>query len=410
MIGFKAPNGNVILLEAPQGGQDVLDLTQYHTDPYNPDDTMAPPDNNDPNVYVYFPDPSKNKENGKPQPDSNGLNFQSPTYTDATFPANTGPINQGILWWISKISAPPPPWFWYMKSFELLAFSFFGGSGGSIGNLHWGYRGFQLLNYYPVIWILSENNPLQPMGSAGAESLEDAALNGYQEFQAEDYADAFRNWNGIGIPNFAAYTAGSGPSFIEAPYGILPMQDPPIPSAQFQYAVPNIWQLTGLTQPNLTNPNLPYNGTTNPYLPPTTAQASTAANTFANFWNHVANALNDLFPTWVPNGQFGAGSGGTITPQPNGWKWKTPYYWPNVTRSSEFQNGIPTLLLEGGGGPAFPIEEYAPINIWNCGVGTLDPAEWNLSNVGTLMPMQWANPKPNPKFNPNPNPDPDPDA
>jgi hypothetical protein len=413
-ITFLGPNGNVILLSVPPGGNGDTDLTVYGTDPYNPDDTAAPPDNPDPNVYVNFPDPSKNlvggANSGQPQPSSNGINMQSPPYTNQQTSSNTGPISQGILWWISKISAPPPPWFWYMKAFELLAFSFFGGSGGSIGDLHWGYRGFQLLNYYPVIWILSENNPLQPMGSAGAGSLEDAALNGYQEYMNGDYGSAFQNWSGIGIPNFQAYTAGSGPSFVEAPYGILPMQDPPIPTSQFQYAVPNIWQLTGLTQPNLTHKNLPYNATTNPYLAPSTEQASTAANTFANFWNNVANKLNALFPTWVPNGQFGAGSGGTITPQPNGWKWKTPYYWPNVTRSQEFQNGIPTLLLESMGGPAFPIEEYAPINIWNCGVGNLDPAEWNLSNLGTLMPMQWPDPKPNPKFNPNPNPVPDPDA
>ena len=414
LIAFAAPNRNTILIEAPKSNQNDIDLTQYGADPYNPDDTMAPPDNKDPNKYVYFPDPSKNQSggpnSGQPQNDLNGINMQSPTYTNATVPANTGPINQGILWWVSKISAPPPPWFWYMQIYELLAFSFFAGGGAGLAPVHWGYRGFQLTNWYPVIWILAENNPLQVMGIGGANSLEDAALNGYQEYMEGDYQDAFTNWGGIGIPNFAGYTAGAGPSFVEAPYGVLPMQDPPLPENLFQYAVPNIWQLTGLTQPNLTNPNKPYNGTTNPYLPPTTKQASTAANTFANFWNNCANTLNKLFTSWVPGGSNDPNGGGTITPQPNGWKWKTPYYWPNVTRSSEFQSGIPTLLLEGGGGPAFPIEEYDPINIWNCGVGTLDPGEWNLSGIGSLMPMQWKNPKPNPKFNPNPDPSPDPNS
>jgi hypothetical protein len=98
-LALRGPNGYESLLIIPDGAADEIDTTQYVIDD-NGD--KAPPDNTDPNPYVRWPEAGAGPWTGK-----------NPTASDGTAPPG---INQGPLWWITKLSSRP----------ALLALSFAG--------------------------------------------------------------------------------------------------------------------------------------------------------------------------------------------------------------------------------------------------------------------------------------------
>jgi len=361
-INFAGPDGNTYCMIVPKPGQDnseqvVIDATKYvDRDPFTGEEHV-PPDNTDANVYVSFPDKPKQ---------SQGANLKKAPTSDQT--GESGPINQGIFWWIKKISSPPRPWYWFATVQEPRAFSFFGNppQGQS-----WGYRGFKFFDFFPVIWILSVNNPLISMGSFGSPSLELCAEEG--------------NWDTTDdLPNVPGFnTLGGGGTF--APFGILPMTEPPVPTAQLPTSLPNIWQLTGLTQPPLADPTKPWNRQTNPYLNPTAAQAEACAKKFRDNWNATADGVNGLLegfqstssppdPRWPL-----APPGGS----PPGWAWSVPWYDPFIGNGSGmFGSGIQPGLPHH-----IPLEVFVPASVWKMDVGQLDPAIWDTTKA---PPVRWS--------------------
>lgn len=345
-ISFSMPDGNTKALIIPFGEQDTDDRTIYTTDPYT-GDTHAPPDNTDENVYVSFPSQSSGANLGAhPTSAQSGL---------------SGPINQGIFWWIKKISGLPDPWFWYATVQSPVAWSFFGVP-PIIASPSWSYRGFQLLNDFPVIWILSVNNPLQSLGSFGSPSLELCAEEG--------------NWDTSGdIPNgqvyFPSRGATSGLNLINntntfGPFGYLPVLDPPLPEPQWSDAVPNIWQLTGITQPNLVNPSQPYDHTKNPYKWPSSTVWEQVAKTFSSMWDSVTNGVNGSL------GDMTNGSG--IPSPPPGWDFAIPYTKVFASTAGSFQAGTVPFTI----GWAFPPEVFTVASAWSMAVDQLDQKKWDV--------------------------------
>ncbi len=387
-ISFGTTNVNNILLSIPPSKVVEIDTTKYVTDPYTGEEN-APPDNTDPNIYAFFP------------PNSAGASLGVDPVSQQT--GVVGPPSMGMFWWIKKISAAPQPWYWYAPPQTYLAFSAFFLDGASPCCRQYGYRGFQLLNFFPVDYGLGANFPLRPMGSFGSPSLDLCAREG--------------NWGSSDLRSFAFYPGvGFGPPGPYGPFGELPLIDPPLTkvsarsnplygSLDFPF-LPNIWQLTGLPQPNLTHPSLDWDPVTNPYLWPSSDLAERAANAFADNWNSVANACNAIETTWVPCGVYGCdgahpvpGPGFGIPPA--GWRWDIPFpadgvhfFGPINTglpvfgTTLAFQNAIPPGLGAGLTAPgALTIDVYSPVNIFTMRVGGahpglqpqdfLDPAIWD---------------------------------
>ena len=377
-INFGAPDGNNVCLLVPPSKVTDIDTTKYVTDPYTGEEN-APPDNTDPNIYAFFP------------PDSAGANLGATPVSQQTNIA--APPSLGVFWWIKKISSTPQPWYWYAPPQQYLASSFFSPLGPAPGlPRQFGYRGYYLFNDYPVTWILEANYPLVSMGSFGSDSLTLCAEIG--------------NWLVTGaIPNLT-FTPGPEDQQIGAfgPFGVIPMTDPPIPDNLLPLNVPNIWQLTGLPQPNLAHPSLPWDALKNPYLYPSDDLAERAAQAFNSNWNTCANATNlyeqqtfvgipEPFGSLVP--KFNNYS--LLPNPPPGWLWSTPYYIPGdpkykppgqLTGFGAFQNGIPVGMIGYDAAPAILIlGVYVPINVWTMRVGGthaipgspdyLDPKVWN---------------------------------
>lgn len=380
-INFVAPNNNNVCLVSPPSTIEDIDSTQYVTDPYT-GETNAPPDNTDPNIYAYFPE------------NSAGANLGTTPISSQTNKA--APPSLGLFWWIKKISSAPQPWYWYATPQTYLAFSAFFLDGASPCCRQYSYRGFQLLNFFPVDYGLGANYPLVPMGSFGSPSLDLCARTG--------------NWGSSDLRAFANYPGvGFGPGGPYGPFGVLPMVDPPCKTPQygaitFPY-LPNIWQLTGLTQPNLTHPSLPWDAVNNPYLFPSSDLAERAAVAFMNNWNSVANACNRIETTWVPCGLYGCDgahpvAGPALGNPPAGWNWAIPFprdgihfYGPIDTglpffgTTLAFQNAIPPGLGANTTAPgAITIDVYSPVNIFTMRVGG---AHANLATQDYLDPKIW---------------------
>ena len=362
----------------------IRDITKYTTDKYDTSSDPAPPDNKDNNVYASFPNNSAGPSLG-----ANPTSAQGATS-----------INQGPLWWIKKLSPTFQPWFWYCPAQIPLAFGFFAGGGAGLAPIHWGYRGFQLLNYFPVIWILAENNPLQPMGSFGADGATTPNGSGQYPKALDVSANAGPYQSGFpALPNAPPFQFGGSGTF--APFGMLPMlQGPPVPQAQWQYVVPTIWQMTGVKAPKI-NPNYPATGSY--YLPPTSDQAQEAAQTFADNWNSVATACNDIMYDYCYGAPAGPAGGGGLSlevgtdslgdPAPAGWKWDITYtnnY--SIFHTGTFANGLNPGIV---GDPAgLPLEIFVPATVATLAVGQLDPAKWNTqpcikNPLVTSAPTLW---------------------
>jgi hypothetical protein len=244
------------------------------------------------------------------------------------------------------------------------------------------------------------NLPLQSLGDFGSPSLELCAEEG--------------DWFTLGsIPTAPIYSASRGPDSDLTgnsvnpfgPFGVLPMLDPPEPDNMIDQTVPNIWQLTGLTQPNLANPSMPWDRVHNPYLFPKTDDAETCAKTFATNWQSVADGVNGAL----------AGLTGTPWPignPPPGWQWAIPWTWPHGPAGypyatwGAFQNGIQPELIGQDGTLNLPPEIFTPATVWTLDVDQLDPETWDTrpcesQELGRVMPIfgppiTWASETPPP--------------
>jgi hypothetical protein len=351
-VNFQLPGGNNICVLVPDQDADRDDQTRYTMDP-DTGEMNVPPDNTDPNIYI-----------GYPETGSNGVNVHIPKEMP-------GGISQGILWWIKRIRSPPNPWYWYCLEQDYLAFSFFGSPPES-ASPKWGYRGFQLFNFFPVIWILSENNPLHPMGSFGSPSLVVCAEEG--------------DWLTSGSIPSANFGVPGGGTF--GPFGVLPFVDPPLANSLFDQGVPNIWQMCGVSQPPLANPTKPWNRKNNPYEWPSINLGKQVAQLWEDNWNSVANGVNDAIagltdvPWYIGN-------------PPPGWEWSFKWQWPHGPAGypyatwNAFQNGITAGEIGADGAMNLPPETFVPANVMLMAVDQLDQQDWN-----TYPSLVWPNPHP----------------
>lgn len=402
-------NYDTVLNGALSPGANTLDLTQYVTDPGT--GQQVPPPNTDPNVYVYFPD------------NTGGPFLGATPYTASGLPGNQASmsipaIDMGPIWWIRALGAVDNVWFWYLSPVQQpLDLSYFrpGGPEPVFAYLGgWGYSGFTALPYFSVTYIVEVNYSFIPLGTYGADNLATAALD----------QDGL-SWMGVGTPDGGwgvANTAVTGvgdvgafglPSFIVTldpyytPYGAFDLTAPTaaellkyatkfgLEKAYTNYGgpMPNVWELTGIQQPGLTNTTPPpgsppgtpppdWDPTTNPHQQPGLALAKQVCQKFADNWNAVANAIQNLFG----NVNSETGLVGTLIPPP-GWNWAKPYGGSTVATAQQFSNGwiVPAVM---------ELCETVP----TIAVGQLDPSVWDVSpvvNNGT-QPVTWASETPPP--------------
>lgn len=395
-INFKAPHGANICLLIGKNDQDEIDITKEVDDPDTGD--KCPPDNTDPNKYICFPDDSKNGTDK-----STGLNVGIPINKTT---GKKEPINQGPLWWIDRVSPAFRPWFWFAEVQTPLAFSYFG-SPGRLGS--WAWRGFVLWNNYPVIWILSANNAIVPMGTFGSPTLELCATDGDWDYSFHPVPSGTFGapgrpagstvqfpFSAIGLIGVEAPPADAPAPF--GPFGMLAMTHVPLgkPPDKQPYGIdgdgsqlwdgkPNIWQLTGLEQPKLAKPDEPWDAFKNPYLPPSLKKAEEAAKLFKKNWNIVAKGHNEFIQAYVGGG--GVTNGGPSYSQPPGWAWAIPWFdgsigahnsgYPSEGYRASFQNGIPPGVATRG----LPIEIYTPATAWTLDIDQLDRKKWDTTHL-----------------------------
>ena len=393
------------------------DTTQYVVDPGT--GTMIPPPNTDANVYVYFPEPPKAMKStsgpflGKPPYMAAGV----PTAGGGTAAASSvSAIDMGPIWWIRALGSTDNVWFWFLSPIQQpYAVSFFG-SPPEGANPKWAYRGFTLLPTFPVAWLLSENYPMIPMGTYGANNLEMAA-EGYIPNGGEGAGEITVNWFGVGYPDggWGVSTAvGDVGALIEAgtagylapitylgyqyymPFGAFDLIGPTSqerlaatrallgPGSTASYTnyggpAPNIWQLTGIQQPPLVKPGELWDPNSNPHQQPSLALAMEVAQTFKQKWNNVATQITAAAHACTSTG----GVPGFPETPPPGWDWALPYGGDTVPTAQMFSNGwVPAVLAA----------ETVPITVPTIDVGQLDPSIWNVEPVLTngTPPVMWA--------------------
>jgi len=341
-IAFKAPNGMEFLLEVPNNSApaDTIDTTVYSSDPVTSQNNV-PPANTDPDPYVFFP------------------------------PGSAGPflgagqmVNQGLLWWIKNVGYTNNVWYWYYPDQQVMDFSYFG-TPPEDADPSWSYRGFMLLPDFTVIWILSENNPLVPIAPTGNPSLEAAITAGNPDLYGYYYKS---------MPNGAGYSPNG--------YGKIPFDAPPLDPSQFAFFPGNIWQMTGLAQPPLQNPEAPWNAVSNPYTQPTPDDAAQCAQTWATMWNQVSAAANGEIENWQ-GVTFNSDTRPTTAPA---WPFAEPQPWHTNFQSGfffNFQAGLPVGLFNQG----IPLEVLTQATSDYIAIGQLDPTVWN---TGVFPPVKWS--------------------
>ena len=398
------PNPDTLTNGALTPAVTTNDTTKYVTDPVT--GLQVPPDNTDPNIYIYWPGIG-NLVNGEVSGAA-----PSGTPTAGPFLGAGQAVDMGPIWWIRQVGSNVNVWYWYINPVQTPeAWSYFGSSGGGGAGGSWGYRGFTLLPYFPVTWILSENYPLVPLGTYGAATLEDAA-----SVHIIIDNEVAVNWDGLGIPDggwgvstikttTGSYLGAGLPllsytSSTYMPYGAFDLTQGT--SAEIlSYASlngintsiytdyggpgPNIWELTGLPQPPLVNLGMSWDPNTNPHQQPSIALAQQVVQTFIANWNSVATALNAA--QLVTGGD--TVSGGWPFVPPPGWAWSRPYGGDTVGTAQMFSNGwVPAVL------PQVTVPAYIP----TLAAGQLDDSLWNnqivLDTNGTSPPVLWATGQP----------------
>lgn len=420
------------------------DVTAYTTDPDTGLRVPPPPSPDDLNIYVYWP--GRGNKDGIAAGNTKGAVTGGPWLGGGSAGQGLPPpaIDMGPLWWIRQLGSNVNVWYWYINPVQTpKAWSFFGGSGNGAGG-SWGYRGFTWLPDFPVIWILSINNPLVTMGPYGAPTLEQAA-------RGHSIGSTLTvNWAGLGIPDggWAVNTTkaevgglGVGLPIIGytgytyyMPYGAFDLVQG-TSAERLQYAAsavgqaawdaaggnpaykflyggpagsgygspqqygaandaadsaariytdyggpgPNIWELTGLPQPPLTNTGLSWDPNNNPHLQPSIDLAKQVVTAFISNWNKVAISLN--------NAQLSTGgdavTGWPFVPPPD-WTWNRPYGGDTVGTAQMFSNGwVPAVL------PQVTVPAYIP----TLAADQLDDSVWNnqivLDTNGTSPPVLW---------------------
>ncbi len=363
------------------------DTTIYVTDPSGQLVPPPPDPNVDKNVYVYFP-----------------------TGSGGPFLGAGQAIDMGPLWWIRQLGTNINVWYWYISPVQQpKCWSYFGNPPEG-ANPTWGYRGFNLLPYFPVAWLLSENYPLAPLGTYGAPNLTVAA-GGYITGAGTPSATITVNWAGLGTPEGGwavsttrTDTGGLGVGLpIETyttysfymPFGAFDLTGPTA-AERLKYAAdqgadvsiytdhggpqPNMWELTGIDQPPLVNPGKPWDPSTNPHQTPSAALAQQVCQTFADNWNATAQSINAAQDT---------ASGGDSIPgypfvPPPEWPWEKPYGGDTVDTAQMFSNGWAPAVLPG---------VNVPTTVPTIAVGQLDNAVWNnqivLTSAGVSPPVPW---------------------
>lgn len=411
-FGLVFENPDRVLHGALQPNAKCHDLTDYTTDPITGEQVPPPPGAGDLNVYVYFPDASGGPFLGDATlpnpPDGNGNILPTPGYNG---------IDMGPLWWIRQLGSTNNVWYWYASPVQQpLVWSFFGPCPNSPFSGNWGYEGYLLLPDTPVVWILSDgahgNYPLYPIGTTGCATLEQAA-----EGSGGGGLPTTTSWLGVAIPDggFGCATTstqvgafGSGLPILAFstddsffPFGALPLTDPPssvvlaeakalgegAAYSEFGGPAPNIWELTGISQPPLRNPALPYNASTNPYQQPSNELAQQVCQTFAQMWNATTDACNSAMASGVgkPGGQQKLGPANT---QPPGWAFKVPYPGGTTASALGFHCNILPFMMGGGVPPGV----WYPATLQTIAVGQLNPSVWNNApaNFPQSGPVKWS--------------------
>ena len=378
------------------------DTTKYVTDPVT--GLQVPPDNTDPNIYIYWPGIG-NLVNGAVMGAA-----PSGTPTAGPFLGAGQAVDMGPIWWIRQVGSNVNVWYWYINPVQTpKAWSYFGSSGGGGAGGSWGYRGFTWLPDFPVIWILAINNPLRSMGPYGADTLEQAA-GGYITNGVLSV-----NWAGLGLPD-----GGWSVNTTEQQVGEIGVGLPILEYTIYQYYMPygafdlvqgtsaeilayaslngintssytdyggpgpNIWELTGLPQPPLVNLGMSWDPNKNPHQQPSTDLAQQVVASFISKWNKVADAINSAMA--ATGGDMVAGW--PFVPPP-GWSWSRPYGGDTVGTAQMFSNGwVPAVL------PQITVPAYIP----TLAAGQLDNSLWNnqivLDTNGTSPPVLWATGQP----------------
>lgn len=292
------------------------------------------------------------------------------------------------------------PWYWYVPKQQPMCFSYY----GELFADFWGPQGvgpasagFYLLPNYPILEIIPDNFFEQgsigaPIPPVGAASLEDAITNfspNPNDFLGQQVPNGgFDNiggvWGLLGPHGDDGLEAGIGSPMTEPPQsqGIEPWSR--LLADGFGGFVPNIWQLTGLPQPPLKNPSLPWDPVNNPYTAPTAALAAQCANTFVNFWNKVAKGQNDLaasFSGQNPSNPPGFDYTGPIPPD-----------WPFATPFVDIAKGLSGVLNFNAGLPigffVFPLIELPAATSMTLAIGQLNQTKWDT----TTFPPTLRNP------------------
>lgn len=323
-IAFQGPNGQESVLLVPKSAQDAHDTTQTVADPDTGE--QVPPDNDDPQEYVRFPDNSMGQNLGA-----------NPT---------GGPISQGILWHIKNISqSQNSPWYWWIPLQQPLAFSYFG---------HYHGGGWALLPNIAEVVILPASTfvrlPVDPFGSPTLEYAIDHWLGGFQGVDTGVQPDGVSPgaWGKIDLSPTQQLAPGS-------------------------IGVPTIWQSVGIDQP--LNPD-----GSPAFVNPGSDIARTVVTTWVNMWNDTSNACNDYIQTLQ-----GQSDSDARLSYPPVWPWARPQPWHSSfdhVYENAFQGGITTALFN----PGITLAALQPATSTIMAVGQLDTTIWDTTQ---FPPVRW---------------------
>ena len=248
-----------------------------------------------------------------------------------------------------------------------------------------GLSDFELLPYFPTLFIIPENyiehgSQLYgaPIAEVGANSLEDAITN---------YAPDIQDFFSQRVPNFGFDNARGvwgllGPGGDDNGVFGSPMTQPPqAPNpalAMFGTTyTPSIWQLLNLAQPPLKDPTKSWNPLNNTYSNPSAALAKKAATTFAEYWNGASASQIAAADA------FAASDGAPGPPAPAEWEFggnAAPFQAVDISHAFAFNAGMPIGYYLG-----FPAIELPFATAMTIAVGQLNQNKWD---TRTFPPTQ----------------------
>jgi len=172
------------------------------------------------------------------------------------------------------------------------------------------------------------------------------------------------------------------------PYGAFNLTAPPQQATEGVFGpafYPNIWQLTGIDQPPITDSSKAWDPITNPYQQPSLELAQQVVQTYMDNWNSVANAILGKMASYASGDTYPPVPFPIVGPVPPGWAWALPYTGGDIANAQNgFKNGIqPTFISPTPNGTAIglPLDVYVPATVPTIRVGQLDPTVWNTGPV-----------------------------